>query len=203
MPPGCYREGRFTRPSRDGGQVRMRTPSFDAQAASDWTVKPTAVSNADGGTGSTDRRTFALIALPWIAMPAVGLELIPTRQKSFGAVAPPASVTVWACHPAGFWWLLAGFLLMVAALAITLAIEVPIDRQIQTWTAATLPADWRSIQARWERWHTLRTFASIAALVAATLSATIAAPAPRRRATRPTPQPEPSPRADRHDHTKG
>jgi uncharacterized membrane protein len=81
-------------------------------------------------------------------------------------------------HPAGFWWLLAGFLLMVAALAITLAIEVPIDRQIQTWTAATLPADWRSIQARWERWHTVRTFASIAALVAATLSATIAAPAP-------------------------
>jgi uncharacterized membrane protein len=77
---------------------------------------------------------------------------------------------------ARFWWLAAGFALMVATLGITLAVEVQIDRQIQAWTAATLPADWRSIQARWERWHTLRTFLSIAAVVAATLSATIAAP---------------------------
>jgi uncharacterized membrane protein len=77
---------------------------------------------------------------------------------------------------ARFWWLAAGFGLLVAALGITLAVEVPIDHQIQAWTAATLPADWRSIQARWERWHTLRTFLSIAAVVAATLSATIAAP---------------------------
>jgi len=65
---------------------------------------------------------------------------------------------------------------MVATLGVTLAVEVPIDHQIQAWTAATLPADWRSIQARWERWHTLRTFLSIAAVVAATLSATTAAP---------------------------
>jgi uncharacterized membrane protein len=84
---------------------------------------------------------------------------------------------LWPQGPtARFWWLAAGFLLLVATLAITLAVEVPIDRQIQAWTAATLPADWRSIQARWERWHTLRTFLSIAAVVAATISATIAAP---------------------------
>jgi len=71
---------------------------------------------------------------------------------------------------AAFWWLLAGFLLMVVALAITLVVEVPIDNKIQTWTAATLPGDWRSIQSRWERFHTIRTFASIAAVVAATVS---------------------------------
>src|SRR5215211_3052726 len=73
-----------------------------------------------------------------------------------------------------FWWLLAGFVLMVAALAITLAVEVPIDNQIETWTAATLPDDWRSIQSRWELWHTIRTFASIAAVIAATISAVVA-----------------------------
>jgi uncharacterized membrane protein len=72
-----------------------------------------------------------------------------------------------------FWWLAAGFLLMVAALVITLAVEVPIDNQIETWTAATLPGDWRSIQTRWELWHTIRTFASIAAVIAATISATV------------------------------
>jgi uncharacterized membrane protein len=76
---------------------------------------------------------------------------------------------------AAFWWLAAGFLLMVAALVITLAVEVPIDNRIQAWTAATLPGDWRSIQSRWELWHTIRTFSSIAALVAVTVSATVAA----------------------------
>ena len=79
-------------------------------------------------------------------------------------------------HPPAFWWLAAGLLLMVAALVITLAVEVPIDHQIQAWTAATLPGDWRSVQARWEWWHTLRTFASIAALIAATISAVVARP---------------------------
>ena len=78
-------------------------------------------------------------------------------------------------HRVAFWWLLAGFLLMVAALVITLAVEVPIDNQIQTWTATTLPSDWRSTQTRWELFHTVRTFASIAALVAATISATVMA----------------------------
>jgi hypothetical protein len=62
-----------------------------------------------------------------------------------------------------------------AALVVTLAVEVPIDNRIQTWTTATRPADWRSIQARWELWHTIRTFLSIAALAAATVSAMVAA----------------------------
>ena len=76
---------------------------------------------------------------------------------------------------AAFWWLLAGFLLLVAALVITLAVEVPIDNQIKTWTAATLPGDWRSTQARWELFHTIRTFLSIAAVVAVTISGAVTA----------------------------
>ena len=78
-------------------------------------------------------------------------------------------------RPVAFWWLAAGFALMVVALVLTLAVEVPIDNQIQDWTAATLPGDWRSIQARWELFHTIRTFLSIGAVVAATISATLAA----------------------------
>ena len=76
---------------------------------------------------------------------------------------------------AAFWWLLAGFLLMAAALVITLVVEVPIDNQITTWTAATLPGDWRSIQSRWELFHTIRTFLSIAAVVAVTISGAVTA----------------------------
>jgi uncharacterized membrane protein len=78
-------------------------------------------------------------------------------------------------HAAAFWCMAAGFLLMVAALVITLAVEVPIDNQIQDWTAATLPADWRSIQSRWELFHTIRTLVSIAAVVAATIAGVVVA----------------------------
>jgi uncharacterized membrane protein len=70
-----------------------------------------------------------------------------------------------------FWWMLAGFVLMLGALVVTLAVEVPIDNHIKTWTVATLPADWRSVQSRWELYHTIRTFLSIGALVAVTVSA--------------------------------
>jgi Domain of unknown function (DUF1772) len=76
---------------------------------------------------------------------------------------------------AAFWWMAAGFGLMVAALVITLAVEVPIDNQIQAWTVATLPGDWRSIQTRWELFHTIRTFLSIAAVAAVTISTVVAA----------------------------
>jgi Domain of unknown function (DUF1772) len=64
---------------------------------------------------------------------------------------------------------------MVVALVITLAVEVPIDNQIQNWTAATLPGDWRSIQSRWELFHTIRTFLSVAAVVAVTISGVVTA----------------------------
>jgi uncharacterized membrane protein len=82
---------------------------------------------------------------------------------------------------AALWWLLAGFLVMVAALVVTLAVEVPIDNQIKDWTATTLPGDWRSIQSRWELFHTVRTFLSIGAVVAATVSLAVTARANDRR----------------------
>ena len=69
----------------------------------------------------------------------------------------------------------AGFGLMVAALVITLAVEVPIDNRIEAWTARPCRPI-MPIQARWELFHTIRTISSIAAVVAATISATVAQP---------------------------
>ena len=120
---------------------------------------------------------------------AVGHEMIQNLGVPMAVLLPLALlsalvtlVLLWPDRTAAFWWLAAGFVLMLAALVITLAVEVPIDNQIETWTAATLPGDWRSIQSRWELWHTVRTFASIAAVVAATISAVVA-PRPSRQPT--------------------
>src|SRR5215831_3272594 len=66
---------------------------------------------------------------------------------------------------------IAGFLLMICALIVTLTVEVPIDNQIKVWTVATLPADWQAMRDRWEFYHALRTFMSIAALASVTASA--------------------------------
>ena len=120
---------------------------------------------------------------------AVGHEMIQNLGVPMAVLLPLALlsalvtlVLLWPDRTVAFWWLAAGFVLMLAALVITLAVEVPIDNQIETWTAATLSGDWRSIQSRWELWHTVRTFASIAAVVAATISAVVA-PRPSRQPT--------------------
>jgi uncharacterized membrane protein len=111
---------------------------------------------------------------------AVGHQMIQNLGVPMAVLLPLALLSalvtlalLWPARTAAFWWLAAGFALMVAALVITLAVEVPIDNQIETWTAATLPGDWRSIQSRWELWHTVRTFASIAALAAVAIGAVV------------------------------
>jgi len=125
---------------------------------------------------------------------AVGHEMIGNLGGPMAVLLPlallSALITLVLLWPGGrtapFWWLLAGFLLLVAALVITLAVEVPIDNKIEAWTVATLPGDWRSIQSRWELWHTIRTFLSIAAVVAVTITTAVTA----RPAGRTTGQPQ-------------
>jgi anthrone oxygenase-like protein len=71
---------------------------------------------------------------------------------------------------AAFALAVAGFMLMVYALVVTLAVEVPIDNQIKVWTIGTLLADWQAIRDRWEFYYALRTFGSIVALISVTAS---------------------------------
>ena len=69
-------------------------------------------------------------------------------------------------------------LLMIAALVVTLTVNVPIDNDINQWTRNTLPSDWMAIRDRWQVYHTVRTLASIASLSCAVASALRWAPSP-------------------------
>lgn len=74
----------------------------------------------------------------------------------------------------GYVFATAALVLLLIAMAITLLVNVPIDRQIQSWTTTTLPPDWETIRNRWEFYHGLRTLVSLfalACLFASTLSA--------------------------------
>jgi uncharacterized membrane protein len=58
----------------------------------------------------------------------------------------------------------ASFVLMIITLIFTVAVEVPIDNKIKMWTEATVPSNWESLRLKWDQFHTLRTFTSIASV---------------------------------------
>ncbi len=59
---------------------------------------------------------------------------------------------------------LAGLLLFIVALLVTLLVNVPIDNQLRQWTISSLPPNWEQVRDRWQLYHSLRTFASLAGL---------------------------------------
>jgi hypothetical protein len=77
----------------------------------------------------------------------------------------PVLVLVFQRRPrAAFYLALVSLLLLVVALAATLAVNVPLDYEIIAWTVETLPPEWTAIRDRWQWYHTLRTFVSMAGL---------------------------------------
>jgi uncharacterized membrane protein len=63
-----------------------------------------------------------------------------------------------------FYPTLAGLALFVVALLITLLVEVPLDNQFAAWTVMSLPANWEQLRDRWEFFHALRSWVSVAGL---------------------------------------
>lgn len=102
----------------------------------------------------TGRAMIQNLAWPMrILMPAAILSTLPVlfllfRRKTAGALYLAS----------------AGLLLFIATLLITLLANVPINEQLMQWTLATLPSNWEEIRDRWQFYHTIRTFASLAAL---------------------------------------
>jgi uncharacterized membrane protein len=54
-----------------------------------------------------------------------------------------------------------GTLLVLSSLALSVAVNVPINRRLESWNAASPPADARELWARWERAHAVRVWLEI------------------------------------------
>ena len=52
---------------------------------------------------------------------------------------------------------LVGGLLLLAGIVVTVAIEVPMNKQVVTWDAGAMPAGWVAVRDRWWRFHVVRT----------------------------------------------
>jgi len=59
---------------------------------------------------------------------------------------------------------------LLLVLVITVGFEVPLNKQIQSWTAGSAPAEWTRIRDLWLQRHLLRTISCTAAFVCTLLA---------------------------------
>jgi len=88
-----------------------------------------------------------------VLMPAAMLSIIPVLIYSHDVA------------PRRFYLFLAGFLLFIVAVLVTVVVEVPIVEKICTWTHASLPGDWQQVRDRWKAFHVVRVVLGLAGLV--------------------------------------
>jgi uncharacterized membrane protein len=89
-----------------------------------------------------------------VLMPLALLSIIPVLVLSYGD------------RPETFYSALVGFGLFVVALAVTMAIEVPIVQEIAGWTTQTMPEHWQQRRDRWVSFHSIRILSGVGGLVA-------------------------------------
>jgi len=77
--------------------------------------------------------------------------------KNASILAVAACVVVRRAIPGAFALSLAALILIIGDLAVTLAGNVPINKQVQSWDVAAPPAEWAALRDRWETLHTIRT----------------------------------------------
>jgi hypothetical protein len=68
-------------------------------------------------------------------------------------------------RPESFYLTLTALALFIVTLLVTVLVEVPIVKQIETWTVSTLPANWQQLRDRWDAFHIFRIVPSLVGLV--------------------------------------
>jgi len=117
---------------------------------------------------SLSRTMYELSAATFLT---IGKEIMKNVAVTMSIIMPASIlcllillISSWKTKTVYFYSILASLVLFVIALIITVGIEVPIDDKIRIWTVATIPSNWMSIRDRWESYHTIRTFVSLASV---------------------------------------
>ena len=64
----------------------------------------------------------------------------------------------------------ASALILLAGIVVTLIVEVPINKQIASWTSTSMAPDWALLRERWLHFHAVRTVAGVVAFACALLA---------------------------------
>ena len=102
---------------------------------------------------------FTATELAKVAQLIVANLEVPMRNLSFVCLALTGLSIAFYPHKNswGFFGMIASLLLIIAALVITVAIEVPINNQVVTWTAGKVPGNWEDLRRRWQYFNVVRT----------------------------------------------
>ena len=57
----------------------------------------------------------------------------------------------------GRWLFVAAGVLLLAGIVVTVAVEVPMNKQVVQWQPGAMPAEWMAVRDRWLRFHAVRT----------------------------------------------
>jgi uncharacterized membrane protein len=87
-----------------------------------------------------------------VLMPVALLSIVPVLFLSYGT------------RRETFILNLTGLALFLVALLVTVLVEVPIVKEISTWTVTTLPDQWEERRDRWVSFHAVRILAGVAGL---------------------------------------
>ena len=100
-----------------------------------------------------DRMNRNMAPLMTPLMPASLLSILPVLLLSYRTM------------PVTFYLYATAFALFIAALMVTVFVEVPIVEEIVRWDVSHLPADWQRVRDRWVRFHVARVVAGLVGLV--------------------------------------
>lgn len=67
-------------------------------------------------------------------------------------------------------WFIAAGVMLAIVLVITMAANVPINKQVGGWQPGAAPAPWQDIRDRWLRFHCLRTVIGVLSLTCAAIA---------------------------------
>ena len=120
---------------------------------------------------------------PWLALtisirrfsPEVFLALTNRLSRNVGAVMTvllplslvlmvPVLLLAHNRQATTFYCTLGALGLYAVALLVTLAIEVPLVKQMERWTVATLPPGWERVRDRWASFHVVRVVTAVVGL---------------------------------------
>ncbi|MGJ4843262.1 anthrone oxygenase family protein [Leifsonia sp. Le1] len=105
------------------------------------------------------------VLLPLVARLSANLAPVMTVLMPLALLVVAAAVAVAAFgHPVTLILVAVAFVLLALTLVVTMAVEVPIVKTIESWTVDTLPPNWRAHRDRWVSFHLLRVVPGVVAL---------------------------------------
>ena len=116
---------------------------------------------------SRSYQVFSAAELAKIARTIVANLEVPMRNISLLCLAFIGLSIVFYPHKSSwsFYAMIASLLFLIGSLVITTAIEVPINRQVVTWTNENVPENWQQLRGRWQFYNVVRTILALLSFV--------------------------------------